>query len=435
MKRTLSLALPLLLLGGCDPSLTLDTIGVHLVVGQTGHIRVIEGASDATMLPDTLTLTDTGGQAFDATALAAKAISEDTIELVVPTGIAPGRADLRVDTSEGFPFAGKLQITRLAAMRDLAGTVWMIALPEAGTMNQYLDIAPGTKGMGKGAGAVAISPDGKLLASSARAIWRVYLSWTGDHPMQNFVQLSREVVALSVTSTHHTLAATDKGVHVISPPTKRTEPLVLSKTALATGNTLALASARNAKVAVALSHGSGSGANYKLYSLSLAGAAPAVATQDDISWALQAGNKFSVALTHDGNSALVTNMAGHRVNLLRKGSNTSLALPTGQRGPVSVAAGAGGVFYVLNETTKNISVIKISGNSLKAESAIDLGLTAAAGKPLQLSMSGNGELVVLAEREVVLVYPKTGSASAMQFANLFSDKTKGEVGASIAIQP
>lgn len=435
MTRYLLVMLPLLVAAGCDPSLSLDTTGVHLVIGQTGHIRVIEGAGDAKMLPDTLTLTDTGGNAFDAKTLGAKEISEDTIELVVPAGIAPGRADLTVDTTEGFPFTGKLQITRLAAIRDLAGKVWMLALPDTGSLNQYLDIAPGTKGMGKGAGEVAISPDGKLLASSARAIWRVYLAWTGDHPMQNFVQLSRQVTALTITSTLHTLAATDKGVNYIEPPTSRTATLTQGKSALATGDTLALASARNAKVAVALSRGSGSGASYKLFRLSFTGEAPAIATQDDINWAVQAGNKFSAAMTHDGNAALVTNMAGHRINLLRSGSNSSSALPTNQRGPISVTAGAGGVFYVLNQTTKNISVVKTVGSKITLDTPIDLGLSASSGKPLQLSLSGNNELLVLTERDVVLVYPNTGKTHIAQFVNLFTDKTNGEVGASVAIQP
>ena len=42
---------------------------------------------------------------------------------------------------------------------------------------------------------------------------------------------------------------------------------------------------------------------------------------------------------------------------------------------------------------------------------------------------------MLAERDVLLVYPKTGKVHTITFANLFINKTKGEVGGSIAIQP
>ncbi len=436
MTRRAYVFLAALAAAGCDPTMSLDTAGLHLVVGQTGRIQVIEGGDEAPIVLDTLSLIDTGGRAYDAKALSAKAPSGKLIELVVPTGIAPGKGDLKVSTSDGYSFEGTVQITRLAAMRDLAGKVWMLALPEVGTMNQYLDISPGTKGMGKGAGAVAISPDGKLLASSARGIWRVYLAWTGDHPMKkNPVQLPRQVEAITVTSTHHTLAATDKGTFYIEPPKSRTATLSLGKSGLATGTTLALASARNAKVAVALSSTGSKNPSYKLYRLDLSGATPAVKSQDDINWAVQAGNSFSMALSHDGSAALVTNMAGHRVNLMLKGSKNTTALPSSQRGPVSVAAGSGGVFYVLNQGSKNISVVKTSGSTIKFEKVIKLNMTALSGKPMQLSMSDNGELTVLAERDVLLVYPKTGKVHTIRFANLFSNKTKGEVGGSIAIQP
>ncbi len=425
-----------LALAGCDPELYLGTAGTHLLVGQKGRIKVLEGGEGAELVANSLKLTDSLTRTYTAQQLQAKAISNDEVELAVPTGIAPGTASIEVRTAAGFIFKDVLQITRLAAMRDLSGKVWMLALPEAGSMNQYLDIAPGTKGMGKTAGQVAISPDGKLLASSSRSIWRIYLAWTGDHPMTNFVQLTREIIDLTVTSTGHTLAATDSGTYYIERPTSRTAALKLGKSALGTGDTLAVASARSAKVAVALSAPKTGSTTYKLYRIGLSGAQPAIETQDDVSWTTSKGSRFDLALSHDGTMALATDKAANRVVLLRKGGgNVTLNLASGQSGPISVAAGPGGMFYVLNETSKNVSVVTASGSTLKLQNVISLGLSSASGLPLELSMSGNDELVVLAQRDVVLIDAKTAKASVIKFTNLFTNKTKGEIGGSIAIQP
>ncbi len=425
-----------LCVGGCDPELFLDTAGVHLVVGQKGRVKVMQGGDGSDLMLDSLSLTDSLGRSYDRTKLNATAVESGELELEVPTGIAPGSASLEVKTSAGHGFSGWLQITRLAAMRDLAGKVWMLALPDPGSMNQYLDIAPGTKGMGKGSGQVAISPDGKLLASSARSIWRVYFSWTGDHPMKHFVQLTREVIDLAVASTGQTLAATDQGIFYIQRPVSRDKELVLGKAALATGNTVCLAVARNAKAAAALSLVNSSSATYKLYRIGLSGADPKIETQDNLSWVITKDNVFDLAMTHDGQAVLATNKIANRLTLMKKsGARVGMTLPSGHSGPVSVVAGPGGMFYVLNETSKNVTVVTISGNKLKVQNKIDLGLAANSGAPLELSLSANDELVVLAQREVVLVDTKTALATTMKFTNLFADKTKGEIGASIAIQP
>lgn len=439
--------------GGCDPELSLNTGGVVLGVGQRASIKVTEGGSGSDLLELTLRLTDASGRLYvpgGDNDLVVSRVKPSEVEFKVPVGVAPGAAQVELRTQEGPAFSGSLQIFRLATMRDLAGKLWVLALSGKGKLVQHLEVKQGdaAANLGRGFGKVSIAPGGVLLATSARAkgstsARMVKLAWLGGDAVkviEQGVEFSEQVEDVLATSTSQTLVATSAGTYVIQQPADLTAKPQVTK-ALPTGQTFALAAARKAARAVALGRTkNGATWDYNITLLSLGTEVKVVRTVP-LAWQPDYGTPPVVAMSADGKTVLVADWKSSQLGLLREGKTVleSSNMPPGEQGPISIAAGKGsGTFYLLNRSSKpnvNLSAVTIASAGPKFGTPISVGLGASSGKPLAVVASDNDEVLVLAERDVVLVDALTSSASTIQFGNLFKDKKGGEVGGSLAIQP
>lgn len=435
-----------LLASGCDPELTLSAYGVTLVVGQKGKVRVTEGGDQAALKTATLALRDAQGQVYSPTAtdtlrqLQVTALSGFELEFVVPPGIAPGLANLTVMTEGGFPFETTVQISRLAALRDLSGKVWLLGLHRAGMMQQFKEYKPAdATGLGKGDGPVALSPGGELLAAGARTNKEVYLAWTGQTPMPGPLKVGEEVRSLAIASTLHTLVGTVKGTFVVAPPKNATDALSLSQTPLDTKDTVGVTTARRARKAAAIGSQSGVVPAYQITLIDLDKGQPALGSSTLLSWKVEVLNRLPLALSPDGQSLMVVNRNQSSLVFFRQGLTQKLekTLAKGEGTPVAVVSDAKGqVFYLLNQGSKNISVARVDANGLTMASPIPLkSLTAQSGSPMDLALSENGELLVLCEKELLIVDIAAGTDTIVTFTSLFRDKQKGEQAGTLAIQP
>jgi hypothetical protein len=452
LPRLLPLAL-LALLAICvtcgDPNLIFEPGPQVLIVGQKASVVVTEGGDGSTLEANTLSLKDADGSTFTAGAdgvVAQKKGDGNEVEFTVPPAIAPGDALLEIKTSKGPAFSGKIKISRLMAVRDLAGKVWLLSLQgkdTAGKMAaaQYAEIQSGQTGVGHGL--LAVGYKGRLMASVAVTPAQLHLAWLDSPPKISPAKLftGETIRALAVSPTGVTLVGSSTGTHVVDPPTNIASQLTVS-TILHTKDTVALAVDRAGKVAAALGVDS-TGALY-LSLIVLTGGAPAILgspiTLTGWSWSSGATFKPMLAMSPDGKSVLVLDGTG-QAGLLREGSSTltPIILPSTESGAVAAASNADGtVFYVANQTSANLSVIKVSSNGTPTvDSPVDLStaIAADAGTIIDLSVSANDEVALLLQHDLLLYDPAGGATAALAFDYLFKDKTSGEIGSSLAIQP
>lgn len=449
--RLLPLALLALVAGSVtcgDPTLIFEPGPQVLIVGQSASIVVTQGGDGSTLEANTLSLKDADGSTFTAGAdgvVVQKKGDGKEVEFTVPPAIAPGDALLEIKTSEGPAFSGKIKINRLMAMRDLAGKIWLLSLQgkdAAGEMAaaQYAEIQSGQTGVGHGL--LAVGYKGRLMASVAVLPAQLHLAWLGSQPKISPAKLftGETIRALAVSPTGVTLVGSSTGTHVVDPPTNIVSQLSVT-TRLDTEETLALAVDGLGKGAAAL--GVDSAGALSLSLIVLTGGAPAIlGSPIATGWSWSSGATFKpvLAMSPDGKSVLVLDGAG-QAGLVREGSSTltPITLPATESGAVAAASNADGtVFYVANQTSANLSVITIAADGTPSvDTPVDLSTAVAAdsGKIIDLSVSANDEVALLLQHDLLLYDPTAGTTSALAFDYLFKDKTSGEIGGSLAIQP
>ncbi len=445
LKHTTTIGCCALLLAACDPSLTLDT-GAALVVGQKASIKVNEGGDGAGLVENTLTLTDSAGRAYTSAEVKVSKVSDEEIQFTVPVGLAAGKGKLEVQTKDGFPFTGDLQINRLVVMRDLAGKLWLLAKTGPGTVAQFKEIAQGDGGenMGKGFGKVAIGPDGVLMASTAISSKTVKVAWLGatTKVSEKSATLKHQVNDVAVALKGQVLVGTSNGTYVIAKPTSASGSLD-AKDRIDTGDTRALAVAGKANRAVALGW-MAAGNRYMLKFLDVSSDDPAkakvVGSIDDLGWKPQAGAVQAVAISADGKTTVAVNSKPTRVAVVREGATKAIAvtMPQNEQGPIDVTAAGSGLFYLLNGSsapTPNVSVLKVDATAAKFDPPIKLEkATSDSGALVAVAASTAGDVIVLARHDMFLI-DANKTVRAITFANLFGDKKTGEVGGTVAIQP
>lgn len=442
-KNTLTLCCALLL-AACDPSLTLDT-GAALVVGQKASIKVSEGGDGAGLLENTLKLTDSAGRAYTSSEVKVSKVSSEEIQFTVPVGLAAGKGKVEVQTQDGFPFTGDIQINRLVVMRDLAGKIWLLAKTGPTTVTQFKEInsGDGAESMGKGFGRLAIGPEGVLMASSALSSKTVKVAWLGatTKVSQKAATFKDQVNDVAVALKGQVLVATTNGTYVIAKPTSVGGALE-AKDRIDTGDTRAIAVAGKANRAVVLGW-MAAGNQYMLKFLDVSSDDPAkakVVGSINLDWKPQAGAVQAVAMSADGKTTVVVNSKPTKVAVVREGATKAIEVvpPQNEQGPVSVAASGSGLFYLLNGSsapTPNVSVLKVDATAAKFDKPIKLEkVTKDSGALVGVSASTAGEIIVLARHDMFLIDAKM-TVTAITFANLFGDKKSGEVGGSVAIQP
>jgi len=442
----LSLALLAATTGCGDPSLIFEPGLAALIVGQKASVVVTEGGDGSGLMANSLSLKDADGSTFTASAngVVVRKVKDEEVEFTVPPAIAPGDALLEIKTDKGPAFSGKVKISRLMAMRDLAGKIWLLSLQgkdAAGQMAsaQYTEIQSSDTGAGHGL--VSVGYKGRLLATVAVLSSQLHLAWMGNQPKISPPTLftGETIRAVAMTPTGVTLVGSDQGTHVVDLPTDITSPLV-SSTTLSTQETLSLAVDRKGKGAAALGADSAGGLHLSL--IVLTGGAPSILQTIALSgwtWSSGADIKPTLAMSPDGKTVLVVDGAG-QARLLKEGSSTlvPISIPAAESGAVAVASNEDGtVFYVANQTSNNLSVIKVSDGIPTVDAPVDLAaaMGADAGKVIDLEVSGNGEVTVLLEHNLLLYDPASSKVTALTFPYLFTDKASGETGGSLAIQP
>lgn len=438
-----------LALAGCrDPLLTLQSISV-LLVGQQATVEVVEGGSGSDLLDQTLELVDSASNVYGAGSaeLEVKRLSENKLQFVVPPGIATGVGQVSVTTSKGPTFSGSVTINRAIGVRDLSGKVWVVVLLGDGTAAQFAEAAGNdTAGFGAGYGLLSIGYKGRLLASVVRDTGALRLAWIGStlKPSDAYTFDSAvKVRDVLVAPSGQTLVATSNGTYVVEKPTADppAKPSLLS-TVLSTGSTVALAVASKANRAVAVSDPGVSG-KYALYPIDLGTSPPTVLTALKTNWAGGSGAVLRVGTSPDGKRIVVVDGTAGKLALFTEGATTpaaSLDLPASQTGTVAVASNKdGSVFFLANKTGKNVSRAHVSGSTVSFDTPItEFGASAQSGVPMGLAASTGDEVVLLLERDLVLLTgttQQTPTAKALALPYLFKDKVGGEIGGTVTIQP
>lgn len=213
----------LLVGGGCGAEMQLDTDGVVLAVGQKAAIDIVGTDGGSRLQSETLRLTDAAGRVYEqggSHPLSINMVSTSRLEFQVPAGIAPGDATVAVATELDETFEGTLRIVRLVAVRDLAGTVWVLAIHSADKVVQLQQIASGSI-MGKGLGRVAVGQQGRLLASSPHPSKQLGVAWlagSGAKSGKAGLSMTDTVEDLAVTSSGQLLVATKKQAYLLEAP-------------------------------------------------------------------------------------------------------------------------------------------------------------------------------------------------------------------------
>lgn len=429
-----ALLLPLAALAGCETTLEplLVSEGV-LLVGQKVSVAVKEGGDGSDLDEKTFEL-EAGNKTYKATSteLELKKVSAKEISFAVPAGVPAGKANLSVGTSQGAVFSGEVFIQRLAAVRDLAGKVWLLALTGGGKAAQFTE-AP----LGAGFGLVSIGYNGRLLASAAKFSREVRLAWLGTPltPSNPYTFDSTvELNDLVVTRDGLTLVATSGGVYAIfKPATNPPGVPSVSAGALPTGDTLAVAADSGGTRAVAASRSS---SGYALALIDLSTSSPAVLNTLPIAWTPAADARVALAISPDGKKILFAEDKTDQVALFVEGASApeEANLNTGEQGPVAAASSADGeIFYLANSRTDNLTVVDVSQGTLDFKTPLSLSTSGdKSGAPVAIAASTHEEVVVLKEHGLVLLYDGGASITSLTFPNLFQS---GEIGATVAIQP
>jgi hypothetical protein len=429
-----ALLLSLAALAGCEKTLEPSLVSEGpLLVGQTVSVLVKEGGDGSDLDEKTFEL-EAGTKTYEATSteLEVKKVSAKEISFAVPAGVPAGKATLSVGTSQGAVFSGEVDIYRLAAVRDLAGKVWLLALTGGGKAIQFAE-AP----LGAGFGHVSIGYNGRLLASLAKFSREVRLAWLGTplSPSKPYAFDSTvELNGLVVTRDGLTLVATSGGTYAIFKPTSNPPGVPsVSPTPLSTGDTLAVAADSSGTRAVAASL---SGSSYSLALIDLSSSSPAVLDTLPLTWTAEADARVALAISPDGKKILFTEDKSDQVALFVEGASAAVetSLPAGEQGPVAAASSAdGNTFYIANGRTDNLTVVDVSQGTLEFKTPLSLSSGGAkSGAPVAIAASTHEEVVVLKEHDLVLLYDGGASLTSLTFPNLFQS---GEVGATVAIQP
>jgi hypothetical protein len=430
------------LLTSCpEPELTFDPGPAVLLVGQYASIEVTEGGDGSDLDQSTFVLKDAAGKTFDSKSadLELKKISNKEIGFAVPPGIAAGEASLTVGTKKGLEFSGKVDINRLMAMRDLSGKIWMLALLGDGTASQFGEAGPGIFGVGHGH--LSVGYKGRLLASTSGPSRTLQLAWVASTLKVSSAHVFDSMVVVNdvlVTSTGATLVSTEAGTYYVKKPT--TDPpgkLEVSSFPLATGKTFGLAVDRLGLRAVAITDPGATG-TIGIARIDLSSWPPTLLPTVHTSWQGGADADLRIAVSHNGKNVVAVDGTFGRLALLAESAApVEVSFPAGEEGAWAVAAAPdGSTFYVANKTSKNVSVVSVKGGTVSFETPItfDASANSKSGAPLDVAVSDAGEVVILLERDIVLI-DKGAKAKTLTFTDLFKDKVNGEVGQWITIQP
>jgi hypothetical protein len=433
---------------GCDPKLSLYVQGV-LTVGEVAKLSVEESSDKAAIDDKSFKLVDAQGHTYapsgSSKTVQVTRVSEKELTFVVPTGIAPGEASIEVMTQKGLPFTAKALVNRLIAMRDLSGKVWMIAIKALGEYSQYTEVKSGDSGLGSGDGKVSFGPQGWLLASSSRQAKQVKLAAIGASvELTTAYTFEQDVADVVVMYSGQTLVATGNTLSLIEKPTSFSTSLSVS--ALNSTQTFAVAADRTGKRAVALQQSSSKSSctDTTAYCLAItpidtSGSTPSPSTPILLkSWRIQGTFTPAVAISSDGKYVIAVEPSLGKMAFLQDGTGaaTESAMNNGEGGPIAVAADrTGTVFYVLNKTTNNLSVVTVAGGAATFGTPIALNPLSTAGSAVGITTSDNGELIALFEHDLVSVDTVTQKAAGITLSNLFTNKQNGEVGGALSIQP
>lgn len=413
-----------------------------LVVSQQATLSVTGGEGSG-VNSATFKLTDADGTVYDSgdKPLAISLAGAGGLSFTVPPAIAPGNATLSVESfrSSDYTYTGKVPIHRLIAIRDLGGGIWLPAITGDGTAEDKLLINAGK--LGFGAGHVAMGFRGRLIASTAEAVQQVSLTWVdtakpGANVKSHTFSTGSVVNDVAVTRQGVTLVATDSGTYYISRPDASLSSLNVSATPLATGDTLGLAVDRQGVRAVAVSKAT-SGRNkgsFVLALIDLVPTYPVALHQIVLPWTPVASAVPVAAVSPKGERILVADGNANKIALFVESKSTPVqkSFPSSESGCVALAlTNDGRTLYSANATSKNLSVITVSDTDLTFGTPLDM--SGGTGAPVDIATSEHGEVVVLLERDLVLITQT--SVVPIKFDKLFSDKTNGEVGGSVAVQP
>ena len=424
----------LLLACGGLPKLTLKTSG-PLVVGQQVSVRVTQGGDGSDLKAETLLLRDGGGTLYSAADVGATKVSAGEVAFQVPAGIVPGDGALQVFTQRGPPFSGALQLFRMIAVRDQTGDLWLPVLDSDGHAKALVDLRAQLTGFGSGS--LAVSPPGGVLAVAARPDKELRLARLGASPKVTpavaLPDFPRDVV---MTQSGSTLVATDQGIFVVDPPAAFTDPPTLAATPFLATPALSLARDSKGAKAVALVR-DGSPPVYALVLLDLGATPPTAASPISLGWPADVPVPFRLAMSADGGAVLVVNRPNDVVALLPPGASAAVQqpMPAGETGPVAVCAGPGDLFFVANAGTRNVSLVSVGSGQPVFGTPLDPALPAESGAPIALASSQRQEVLLLFERDLVLITGDDHLISVPQFPALFVDKVNGQVGVALAVQP
>jgi hypothetical protein len=441
----------LLAVPGCDPQLTTINRLDVMFVAQTITVRVTEGGESAALDESSVQLIDALGQTFSPAStvptlrLDVTRTTPTELSLVVPPGAAPGAGRLEVKTLKGPAFSSSVTINRQAAVRDMAGKVWILRLEDAETTNQYREIRPtAPANLGTGFGRLSIGSTGRTLASSGRGASnnQVKLAWLGPQPLvlgsvASFLDPVRDV---AVTSLDQTLVAYARGTATIAKVNTPSDTLTVSSP-LGTGATLAVAAARLSPRAAALGQVTTPSPAYVVSQLDLSIGGNSIAGRQTLPWPIS-GNPNPVlllAISPGGGNILVLDGENNRGMLIRRGqAPRAFTFPNELRGPRALSASSGDeLFYAACGGIKppRLAVLRVQTAGIKFEAPITLPFTDASGPIRDVDSSAIDEILVLAQRDLVRVSLATGKAQLLALPNLFKDKVKGEEGAAVALQP
>lgn len=436
---------------GCEvtPVLSFDPGSEALNIGQLASIVVEQGGEGATLVEGSFTLTDAQKRVFNAQTkeLELTKVSDSELRFRTPPGIAPGKATLSVDTSKGPAFSGEVEIQRLFAIRDLGGKTWLPALVAEGEAAETgKDLAAGK--MGFGLGRVSVGDKGRLMASIATGTRQLYLAWIGRSPTASSSFIFDPTLTLNdvlVTPGGITLVGTSNGTYLAQRPAKDLTSPIVSGTPLQTDDTLALAADRAGTRAVALARGKPGTAKAGQLLVTLIDLIPPVPArlhQLTLPWTASSAARPVVAVSDNAKHIVVVDSAAGKLALFVGGKSPGqqVDIPAGQEGAVAIAVNAkGDEFYVANNKSRNLGVIKVSAAGVSFGAPMDLtfgqGAADLSGAPVDVAATADGTVIILLQHDLVLRYSGGTKAKRLKFKTLFSDKLAGEEGGALSIQP